>query len=231
MVNRGGVFLHKCAKTSCVIMLAFWCSVFCSISVSAVSSTLTISIDDHITLNISPANTGVFSSTDTSSQTISITTDHFTGYTLGIKANNANGALVNTSDNTKTIPSITNATSAEDYASSSSLNNTYCYPIALITADELSFAGAGSQTANQGSAYSSSSFVRSGSNFWTMTPNSRTTSNSYATLMYYSNANGYLSNISMYNSYGIRPIISLKEGTEATAGTGTAEDPWVVEAP
>ena len=66
-----------------------------------------------------------------------------------------------------------------------------------------------------------------------MSPSSRTTSNSRATLMYYSNASGYLSNNGQITttSYDIRPVISLKEGTEATGGTGVAEDPWVVVAP
>ena len=104
-------------------------------------------------------------------------------------------------------------------------------PIALITADELSFAGAGSQTANQGSAYSGSSFVRSGNSFWTMTPSYRSTSNSRATMMIYSYSSGYLNSASMYTSYDVRPVISLKEGTTATDGSGTAADPWIVKAP
>ena len=110
-------------------------------------------------------------------------------------------------------------------------NGQLSYPIALITADELSFAGAGSQTANQGSAYSGSSFVRSGNSFWTMTPSYRSTSNSRATMMIFSYSSGYLNSASMYTSYDVRPVISLKEGTLAVEGTGTAADPWVVPAP
>ena len=110
-------------------------------------------------------------------------------------------------------------------------NGQLSQPIALITADELSFAGAGSSTANQGSTYSQSVYVRSGNSFWTMTPSYRSTSNSRATMMIYSNSGGYLSSASMYTSYDVRPVISLKEGTVAIDGTGTAADPWVVTAP
>ena len=141
-------------------------------------------------------------------------------------------------NNTSTtrIPSLACPRNIVDVYSTSTAsggNGQLSYPIALITADELAFAGAGSQTATNGSTYSSNSYIRSGNSFWTMSPSSRTTSNSRATLMYYSNASGYLSNNGQITttSYDIRPVISLKEGTEATGGTGVAEDPWVVVAP
>ena len=157
-------------------------------------------------------------------------------------SNTANGTTAyfgaysrNNYNSSTRIPSLACPRNAADVYSTSTAsagNKQLSVPAALITADELSFAGAGAQTANQGSTFSTSSFIRSGSNFWTMTPSSRTTSNSRATLMYYSSGtNTYLSSISMYNNYGVRPVISLKEGAEAVSGTGTAADPWVVEAP
>ncbi len=159
----------------------------------------------------------------TGSTTSSGTTAYFGAYSR----NNYNSST--------RIPSLACPRNAADVYSTSTAsagNKQLSVPAALITADELSFAGAGAQTANQGSAYSTSSFIRSGSDFWTMTPSSRTTSNNRATLMYYSSgANTYLSSISMYSNYGVRPVISLKEGAEAKSGTGTATDPWVIEAP
>lgn len=126
-------------------------------------------------------------------------------------------------------PSTRSTVDVYSTSSADAGNKLLSRPIALITADELSFAGAGSQTANQGSAYSASSFVRSGNSFWTMSPHSRLGRNTY---VYYSNANGYLSNGTITTTtYDVRPVISLKEGTKAITGTGTAVDPWVVKAP
>ena len=101
-------------------------------------------------------------------------------------------------------------------------------PVALITADEASFAGSGSSTASQGSSYNANSYLRNGSTFWTMTPYYRYSSYAYN---FYMNANGYMQNGRIDTAYGIRPVISLKEGTEVSGGSGIATDPWVIEQP
>lgn len=98
-------------------------------------------------------------------------------------------------------------------------------PVALITADEASFAGSGSSTATQGSGYNANSYLRNGSTFWTMTPYYRSGSYVYN---FYMNANGYMQNGRIDTAYGIRPVISLKDGVGISGGTGTATDPWVV---
>ena len=96
-------------------------------STSAISSTITLTVANNISLNIVATQSGAFSSTDTSTPNVSITTNHATGYTLGILASANDNSLVNTSDNTKTIPSIATQVSPTDYANSSTLNNTYGY--------------------------------------------------------------------------------------------------------
>ena len=105
----------------------------------ATISTLTLSVTDSVSLNIvSTSSNGTFATTDTSTNNISVKTTNGTGYTLGIKAstNNSN-ALINTSDSTKTIPSISSSTfpsgvseanyKDDTYASTNNLNNTWGY--------------------------------------------------------------------------------------------------------
>lgn len=112
---------------------------------------------------------------------------------------------------------------------STGVSNQLKYPVALLTADEMSFAGSGSSTAANGSAYNANSFLRSGSVFWLLSPNYRY-SGGYATeFSLYSNGN--LSNSNVNIAFGVRPAISLTSGTTASSGSGTATDPWVVTAP
>ena len=126
------------AVTSLILIavLSFLSSVFLSVfgltganQVYATTSSLTISITDSVALNIvSTSSDGNFATSDTSTNNISVTTTNGTGYQLGIKAstNNSN-ALINSSDSSKTIPSITASISESTYSSSSSYNNTWGY--------------------------------------------------------------------------------------------------------
>ena len=93
----------------------------------ATASTLTISVTDSVALDITSINsTGTFATSDTSTNNISIKTTNGTGYTLGIKAktNNSN-ALINSSDPSKTIPSITTSISEATYSTNTAYNNTW----------------------------------------------------------------------------------------------------------
>ena len=114
-------------------------------------------------------------------------------------------------------------------SSASDGNKQLSKPVALLTADEVQFAGSGRSTASQGSAYHHNSYLRSGSNFWLLSPGSRSSSG-------YANGFYLISIGDLYNNYvnytfGVRPAISLISGTTATSGSGTATDPWVVTAP
>ena len=100
------------------------------------------------------------------------------------------------------------------------------YPVALLTTDEVTLAGSGYSGAT-GSVYHAKSFLRSGSNFWLLSPYNRTASG--LTGEFYLNTNGRLSSSSVYRAYGVRPVISLTPGTSITGGNGTATDPWTVE--
>jgi len=113
-------------------------------------------------------------------------------------------------------------------SSASDGNKQLSKPAALITADEAAFAGSGDSSST--TPWQLNSYLRSGSLFWLLSPYHRN-SNGGANL-FGLGSNGNLNNIAVHNStYGVRPAISLTSGTTATSGSGTATDPWVVEAP
>ena len=139
------------------------------------------------------------------------------------------GAYARNMNSAKT-PSLTCPRSTVDlyrYVSGSTgVSNQLKYPVALLTADEASFAGSGSSTASSGSGYNANSYLRSGSFFWLLSPLNRDLSG-YARGFYLSSF-GYLISSYVNGTYGVRPVISLVSGTTPTGGTGTATDPWVV---
>ena len=102
-------------------------------------------------------------------------------------------------------------------------NKALDYPIGLITADEVIYAGGfyGKQNASY--------YLYSGNEYWTMTPE-RYTTDKYAFVAAVED-NGWLTTfyVDMYRSgYGdIRPVINLRADVELT-GSGTGEDPFVV---
>ena len=127
-------------------------------------------------------------------------------------------------------PSLTCPRSTVDlyrYVSGSTgVANELKYPAALLTADELSLAGSGRSNASGGSSRNAKSYLRSGSNFWLLSPYSRDS---------YGNASGFIlgSDGVLFNHYvdttnGVRPAISLKPGTTVASGTGIATDPWII---
>ena len=93
-------------------------------------------------------------------------------------------------------------------------NGDLTYPVGLITADEMSYAGE-KYWANNRSSYLTDLWM------WTLSPNSYY---KYAYCLYgLSWGLGVVS-----NSVYIRPVISLKSGTSITSGSGTATDPYIV---
>ena len=147
--------------------------------------------------------------------TSSVTVYHFGAYTR-----NSNSAQT---------PTLTCPRSTVDLYTTSSASNgnkQLSKPVALLTADEMSFAGSGSSVASNGSGYSANSYLRSGSVFWLLSPNYRA-SNGFANEFYLSSG-GNLNGYSVNSTYGVRPVISLVSGTTISSGSGTATDPWVV---
>ncbi|MBE6156783.1 MAG: hypothetical protein E7161_03460 [Firmicutes bacterium] len=101
-------------------------------------------------------------------------------------------------------------------------NGNLKYPIALITADEASFAGGDDYTVNK--LY----YLYTGQSYWTMTP-MWFTPNYIQSYVGKISANGGLSDNSVGSTGGIRPVINLKSNIEISQGTGTKDNPYVVK--
>ena len=107
---------------------------------------------------------------------------------------------------------------------STGVSNQLKYPAALITADEAAFAGSGYSSSI--TPYHANSYLRSGSNFWLLSPYYRDSNGSAFGFSLTSSGNLNIDFVS--NADGVRPAISLTSGTSAVNGTGTATDPWIV---
>ena len=101
-------------------------------------------------------------------------------------------------------------------SSSSRGNKELTYPIGLITADELTYAGEVYSLGGNNSDY----YLYNGDTYWTMTPYSMESS----AAVFLSNS-GYYYNLLVSNSWGVRPVINLKADVQLT-GSGTATDPY-----
>ena len=165
--------LHKNTKLItmvCYILTSIFSFVSFSLlnshPVSAATLSITISTDTLSTNVVSPNAYGTFATSNAAD--ISISTNQFTGYTLGIKAatsdQNATN-LINTTDNTKVINSISSTLSESDFSASSnvqynnqwgykpskfnsSANTTNYYPSPTVTGDTLDVTNASNSTAN-----------------------------------------------------------------------------------
>ncbi len=100
-------------------------------------------------------------------------------------------------------------------------NGNLDYPIGLITADEMIYAG-GARMVNNNEYY-----LYTGNRYWTMTP------------FYFLNASSGAYNWGIYslgdsrygtvnNSFGVRPVINLKSTVVISQGDGTANNPYIV---
>ncbi len=94
------------------------------------------------------------------------------------------------------------------------------YPIGLITADEVSFAGGVENQANAGY------WLHTGQDYWTITPMMFQNS-LYAVALYIIYSDGSISGYFSTDMYGLRPVINLKADTEFT-GDGTSTNPYIV---
>ena len=147
--------------------------------------------------------------------------------------NSANGYYTNKDMTwvTSSAPYTSKPASKEDRFSKSDANGgngTLTYPIGLMTADEISFAGG---VVGKDSLYvyyilnSANELSFGMSTFWTMTPCGYT---SHATV-YSVNGNGLIYGTPINNdSTYMRPVISLKSCVTWVSGNGTPTNPYRV---
>ena len=95
------------------------------------------------------------------------------------------------------------------------------YPVGLLTSDEIILAGGKMGTANN------SFYLYTGFNYWSMSPFNYYGANSVGFKVA---DNGTLTGGNFTNSEGLRPVVSLKLGTEfVEGGTGTTANPYIVK--
>lgn len=101
-------------------------------------------------------------------------------------------------------------------------NNALTFPVGLITADEVAYAGGKYNTVNQ------KYYLHTGNDYWTMSPSSFNTTNIVAYVRYVS-SNGALNGRNTgYEKCGIRPVINLNSNVQYLNGTGTEADPYII---
>ena len=103
---------------------------------------------------------------------------------------------------------------------SSEGNKALTYPIGLITADEVAYAGGVFGTANQ------SYYLYTNQYYWTMSPSGVNSGGWANVFIVYDD--GYLSTVIMNNTLGVRPVINLKANVEITGGNGSSSNPYVI---
>ena len=96
--------------------------------------------------------------------------------------------------------------------------------VGLITADELAFAGYAVGTGN------TTTYLQENATdtyWWSLSPDDFNDSN--ALVWFVSSSDGSIESRSVGFTYGVRPSISLKSSTTFSNGSGTSEDPYVVD--
>ena len=100
-------------------------------------------------------------------------------------------------------------------------NGALTYPIGLITADEMSYAGGKWDTIN------TNYYLYTGQIYWTMTPSNFNTNSVYIDV-FISDYRGDIDHAGAGNVYAVRPVLSLKSSVELQ-GSGTMTDPFIVQ--
>ena len=100
-------------------------------------------------------------------------------------------------------------------------NKKLTYPVGLITADEVAYAGGIAYKNNQ------SYYLYTGQNYWTMSPSYfYSTGLAWVFLVY---SSGYLDTTDTVNgANGVRPVLNLKADTAISGGNGSSDTPFVV---
>lgn len=119
-------------------------------------------------------------------------------------------------------PTFECSNSSDLYTTSGSSqgNKVLQYPIGLITADEVAYAGGVYNTSN------SSYYLYINDAYWTLSPSSY----SGGASMFFVSSYGSFGYAYVTSGYGVRPVINLR-GDLSVTGTGTSTDPYEVSLP
>ena len=101
-------------------------------------------------------------------------------------------------------------------------NGDLTYKIGLLTADEIAFSGSIGYTFNRSTYLQENT---GGNSWWTMSPYDFDGNGTYVWQVF----SGYLDYYRVSYSIGLRPAIALTSSTTISGGTGTSEDPYIVQ--
>ena len=123
------------------------------------------------------------------------------------------------------------ATEDKFTADTSTGNEKLTYPIALMTADEVSFAGGlYENNAQTWYYYNSANGSSTGSTWWwLLSPNSWDGSYAYVFYVYGSSNPGSLDYYRVNDINGVRPTVSLKSCVKTSGGDGSASTPYTIK--
>ena len=107
-------------------------------------------------------------------------------------------------------------------ADSSIGNKALTYPVGLITYDELVYAGMDNRHTNK------LSWAYSTQHYWTMSPSSFDATLGYAIEWFLNSAGSLTPWWGVGSHLGARPVINLKADVRISGGTGTANEPYVI---
>ena len=103
-------------------------------------------------------------------------------------------------------------------------NGDLTYKVGLLTADEIAFSGSIASTNNRSTYLQENTGI---DYWWTFSPSVFIGT---ANVCYTGSGSlNFGNNVDVSSSYGLRPAISLVSNTKASGGSGTSEDPYVVE--
>ena len=118
------------------------------------------------------------------------------------------------------IPSLSCSRLLDRFTVSSTIGNgALTYPVGLITIDEVMYAGGVEQASNN------TYYLYTNQLYWTMSPS---VFNIRIPHEFYINSNGGINYTNVRNSYGYRPVISLKSTDVVASGDGTQTNPYVI---
>ena len=126
-----------------------------------------------------------------------------------------------------------NCTNSKDAFSGSNSEAKLTYPIGLMTADEIAYAG-GKYLTNLPSPYawyyinSANGSITGSTWWWLLSPSSWDDNYAYVFLMSSSSQPGFLNYSVLNDIYGVRPAISLKSCIKYSTGNGAPETPYEI---
>ena len=99
-------------------------------------------------------------------------------------------------------------------------NDLLDYPVGLMTADEMAIAGEVRWQTN------ASVYLTTGAYWWSLSPDHF--SDYYGSHVWIINSSGYFLSSNVTNSFGVRPVVSLRPDSVVSEGDGSSDTPYII---